>query len=123
MQYRDHAAQAHILQRWARRYGPSLERAIELRVWRFSRPPRWVRHVGPSCEQPWGWPRHLSWGRHYSLCVALYARAERFLRGDMADPCRGRARGWRSPGRALRKALRLGREHVDCGATAVAFVR
>lgn len=122
-QLRDHAAQAWILRRWAERTGRSLPDAVGLRVWAFSRPPAWARRIGPRCEQPRGWPARWRWSAHEDDCRLLFARAEAFLRGELTDPCRGRALGWRSPGRALQVALSLGRKEVSCGRTAVRFVR
>lgn len=112
--FRDHAAQSWIVQRWAARMGFTLAVAVELRVWRFSSPPRWVRHIEPACSEPAGWPARYSWGAHADDCRQLFARADAFLRGDVGDPCEGRARGWRAPGPALEAAIALGREQVWC---------
>jgi hypothetical protein len=121
--HRDHAAQSWILRRWARRMGFSLAVAIELRVWRFSHPPRWARALSPSCEKPAGWPRRWRWDSHRDECAALFSRAERLIRGEEIDPCGGRARGWRAPGHAFLAALELGRRPVWCGRTANKYVR
>lgn len=119
----DHAAMAWIVARYAQRHGLTLERAIERRVWRYSRPPRWTRALNATCAQPRGWPRRLSWAAHADECRELYARAQRFLRGELGDPCRGKALGWRRPGRALQVALARGRTVVYCsGDTANTFV-
>lgn len=120
---RDHAAMWHVLQRFASRFGLTLQAAIRLRVERFSRrPPRWITRVESSCVEPIGWPASLSWGRHSDSCWALYARVDAFLRGLLEDPCAGRALGWRSPA-ALPEALARGRRQVWCGPTANRFVR
>lgn len=112
---RDHAAQAHVLARYAERSGVSLETAADRLVWPYSRPPAWVREVGPDCERTESWPGRLRWSAHAELCRELFERAAAFLAGRLADPCRGRPDGWRSKGKALRRALRRGYERVWCG--------
>jgi len=121
---RDAHAIWHVLGRWSRRMGFPLAVAVDLRVGRFSRkPPRWITRVQPDCSEPAGWPARLSWGQHYSRCVALYADAGAFLRNELPDPCGGRAAGWRAPGAAFLAALELGRRPVACGRTVNRFVR
>jgi len=119
---RDHDIQAHVLLRYARRAHVSLAVAADRLVWRFSRPPRWVRQLTPACMQPRSWPARLRWSSHRPLCLALAERAAGLLRGDISDPC-AEVSGWRSPGRALARAERRGFERVDCGVTRVVFVR
>lgn len=119
----DHSGMWWILQRYAHTRHISIARAADIRVWRWSRPPLWVSQVQPGCREPQFWPSGLNWGRHRPYCLELYAQAVAFLRGRVADPCRGQARGWRTQGPALLKALSLGRKQVWCGPTAVAFVR
>ena len=101
--------------------GMSLRRAAYLRVWRHSRPPRWVRELQVDCRQPPSWSGRWSWPAND--CRELVARARALLRGEVADPCRGQATGWRAHGRALRRALQFGYVTVECGATLHAFVR
>ena len=109
---RDRDAIWHTLGRWQRRTGKSLRLVIHERVTRFSRRPKaWITRVEPSCRLPAGFPAWLSWGAHSSSCWAYYAAAGAFLRGELADPCRGRAEGWRSPA-ALPSALARGRRLV-----------
>jgi hypothetical protein len=119
---RDHDIQAHVLLRYARRAHVSLAVAADRLVWRFSRPPRWVRQLTPACVQPRSWPARLRWSAHRPLSIALRERAAGLLRGEISDPC-GEASGWRSPGRALVRAERRGWERVDCGVTHTVFVR
>lgn len=116
----DRAPLWHVLARWARRYGLSLERAAQWRVWQHSRPPRWVRRVQLDCDEPSGWPERYRWQR--DRCAELLADARAFLRGELDHPCPA-ALGWRAPGDALLAALAAGRKRVSCGATANRFVR
>lgn len=112
-----------VLQRYATRRHVSLRTAANTLVWSWSRPPRWIRNVRPSCGAPAGWPSRLSWPAHQPACRTLYALASAFLLGELSDPC-PTASGWRAPGVATRRALRRGYERVEC-ATAMAntFVR
>jgi hypothetical protein len=110
--HRSHAAMAHVLQRWASRHGATLEDAANALVWAHSNARRdrpWLTRLTPACAEPagypWRWPREL--------CLAAVARAEAFLRGELRDPS-PRATGWRSPGRALARALARGCSRVRC---------
>ena len=105
-------------------HGASLEDAADALVWPYSNALRdrpWLRALTPACERPdgyrWRWDREL--------CLEVVARAEAFLRGELRDPCHGRAAGWRTPrSKALRLALRRGFARVRCaGGTSLAFVR
>lgn len=120
--HREHAIQAHILRRRAERLDVPLSVAIDLFVWRFSRPPRWVRNVWDDCGRPNGWPRYLLWPAHADECRELFSRADSFARGELSDPC-PMALGWRRRGPALAEALARGRKLVRCGRTANAYVR
>lgn len=119
---RDHAIQAHVLTRWAGRLRLPFAEVVDRRVWRWRRPAQWVRNVGPSCEQPDGWPRRYLWGAHADDCRVLFAMADSFFRGEVSDPCPA-ARGWRMRGWALEVALGRGRRLVRCGRTVNAYVR
>lgn len=110
---RDYPVLWHVLSRWSRLNGFALPVAAHVRVWRWSHPPKWVRLVGWSCEEPVGWPSRWSWGAHRDRCLALWAKADAFLRGELADECPS-ARGWRAPS-ALPAALEMGRREVRCG--------
>jgi hypothetical protein len=114
---------AHVLQRYADRAGVSLGVAADRLVWRHSNARRdrpWLARLNPTCERPDGYP----WRWPAELCAAVVARAEAFGRGELADPCRGRATGWRTPkSKALRLALLRGFVRVRCaGGTSLAFV-
>ena len=119
---RAQAGMAHVLERWATGKRTELAAAADALVWAHSNPPSWIRQLEPGCAQPRGWPRRWRWSRHEGLCLALYERAGAFLAGAVADPCRGKADGWRSPGKATRRALRRGYRRVWCGRVPVVFV-
>lgn len=123
---RSHVGMAHVLHRYATAHAITIERAADLLVWPFSnaqadRP--WIRYLRMDCSEPDGYP--MRWSEEArGLCLRVVARARAFLRGELPDPCRGLANGWRSHGKALRVALRKGCERVRCdGGTSVAFVR
>lgn len=121
----DCAAAWHVLQRYAARRRVSLRTAANTLVWSWSRPPRWIRNVRPSCGAPTGWPSRLSWPAHQPACRTLYGLASAFLRGELSDPCgASQPDGWRAPGPATRRALARGYERAACsGELANVFVK
>ena len=50
---------------------------------------RWVRGLLASGDKPDGWPTNLDWDRYAPKWAAIYERAGAFLRGEVADPCKG----------------------------------
>lgn len=103
---RDHVAIAYVL---ARRWHRVKERFATLRFldivrnycaglgdYRRSLTPRqhWLRGLGFGPEEPSGWPRDVSWARHQSLWKAALTRSMKWFRGELRDPCRGRALHW-----------------------------
>jgi len=120
---RSHAASGHVLQRYADSHGTDIIGAADAMVWRFSdaqvhRP--WLRYLDSSCAEPDGYPGEWDAG----VCLEVVARVDAFMRGELRDPTRGRATQWRSPGRALRRALRKGYVRVRCvGGCSLRFIR
>ncbi len=111
----DHSAMYHVLERHAAQHDQSVQRSADQLVWRFSRARAtrpWLNRLYPGCARPAGYPR-----KHFprEQCLELVALARRALAGELEDPCRGLARGWRSPGRALRRAMRRGWQPLSCG--------
>lgn len=128
---RDHVAIAYVLaRRWkaARQRWPELRFADLLKLYvkalgygRRSLTPRqtWLRGLhGP--DRPLGWPAGASWARKRPFWAEAVRRAQAWMRGQLRDPCRGRAWHWGGtidiPG-AKKKRLRP----VDCGATENTF--
>jgi hypothetical protein len=121
---RSHAAMLHVLGRYAERNSTTLVGAADKIIWPFSNAQYdhpWVRYLDESCEKPdyyrYEWPREK--------CLAMLAMIDRFVDGKLADPCNGKASGWRSPGsKALRYALAHGFSRVKCRrGTSLAFVQ
>jgi hypothetical protein len=118
----DHLAMAAILQRYARRTGSTLVDAIATRVWAHSnalqaRP--WLTRLDQDCEAPYGFPGR--WENYEPRCRRVAETAAMALAtGPWRCP---RAKGWRSYGAPLQKALGLGYEQVSCAGNVVAYVR
>jgi len=126
---RDHAAQGSIMVAAAEK--SDLRTAIHRRVDRFSlanvRHP-WLVEIDSSCRAPILYPG--KWP--VEKCRILVDRAIDLLQGRIADPCRGKATGWRAKwapklhgkrkSKALRKALKKGYTRVWCGRTNNAYV-
>jgi hypothetical protein len=128
---RDHAAIAHVL---ARRYRRMVERYQSFRfvdvvrsycaglggmTRSLTRRQLWVRELLPDGSEPQGWPSHASWRVHAPLWRAALERADRFARGELRDPCRGRAWHWGGTIDSPRGRM----EPVDCGETENTFYR
>ncbi|MGD8860224.1 MAG: hypothetical protein PVI30_09430 [Myxococcales bacterium] len=126
---RDHAAIAHVL---ARRWRRVVERYETIRfvdvirnycsgLGGLSRSPtrrqRWVRRLWPDGSRPEGWPDYASWDRHAPLWRHTLARADRFGRGELRDPCRGRAWHWGGTIDSPRGRM----QPVNCGDTQNTF--
>jgi hypothetical protein len=88
---RDQAAALHVVKRRAERAGVSLEQMATAYSAVFSGKgsPRkaWVLAIEADCKQPSGWPQRLRWARYAQRCRDTFARVERFLRGELPDPC------------------------------------
>ncbi len=117
---RDHAGIAHVLgRRWRTRpalaslsFGEVVRRYCA--AWRTKRRrATWVRALSTPAARPMGWPRQASWRAHAPLWRQVLRRAERFLLGQLADPCRGRASHWGSPQDVPGPRMR----RVNCGPT------
>ncbi|MDD9934309.1 MAG: hypothetical protein OXT09_11940 [Myxococcales bacterium] len=128
---RDHVAIAYVLaRRWKRvteRY-PTMRFLDVIRNYcaglggfRRSLTPRqtWLRSLWPDASQPEGWPRKVSWRRHAPLWRATFERAGDFARGELRDPCRGRAWHWGGTIDSPRGRMAA----IDCGETANTFYR
>lgn len=89
----DHAANWHSQARRAARQGIKLSEQLERFVSGFKVTPtprlRWVLALSRGCQQPDGWPDKLRWERWQPQCERTFADAERFLRGELEDPCKG----------------------------------
>lgn len=126
---RDHVAIAYVLaRRWkarakrysyirfvdiVRAYCTGLEPALHSPTLRQ----RWLRSLSFNFEQPDAWPRKASWKRHLPLWKAAVYRSEQWARGELRDPCRGKAWHWGG-------AMDLPKERmvpVDCGDTSNTF--
>ncbi len=105
----DHAAIAWVLaRRWERQQARfPYQRFVDV-VRQYSRPLdptravkgrlRWLRGLAFSYAEPRGWPRRrASWVVHAPLWRRIVDRAEAWARGELADPCRGRAWHWGAP--------------------------
>lgn len=137
---RDHRGLAYVL---ARRWKRAVRR---FPLWRFidqvreyctalgggrrSLSPRqvWLRTlpmvspegIGPSTGDaaPEGWPRNAApWSQHRARWRSVLRRADQWHRGELRDPCRGRAVAWGGDMDDPSEAL----EPVDCGDTANIF--
>ena len=80
---------------------------------------RWVRALRPDLGKPEGWPARLSWERHQPLWQATLERVDRFSRGELEDPCRGRAWHWGGVIDSPRGRM----DPIDCGETHNTFYR
>jgi hypothetical protein len=120
----DAAAIEHVLRRYARRHDVSIAQAAEQVVWPHNRARKitpWLKNLNLDCTEPQLW-NEARWPA--KKCQRLVTHIKQFLARRVADPCRGRATGWRSPdSQALRFALRHGFAVVDCGPTLITFVR
>lgn len=103
----DHVAIAYVLsRRWkrAKERWPTLRFVDVIRNYcaglgsfRRSLTPRqrWLRALGFEVEAaPDGWPRGASWRRHERLWRGALKRSLKWSRGELRDPCRGRAWHW-----------------------------
>jgi hypothetical protein len=114
----------HVLRRFAKSRKISTTEAADRLVWAYSNAQAdhpWIRYLDASCERPDGykgtWPR--------DKCLRVVEFIDLFESGKVADPCMGKADGWRSPkSKALRYALSHGFSRVKCrGGTSLAFVK
>lgn len=124
---RDQSAVLHVVARRAARAGVSVEQMSLRYSSVFAGKPtprkRWVLAIESSCEQPTAWPKHLRWDRYRARCLATFERVQRFLRGELPDPCRGRANHFGSATIAVdvERAARAGWRRVSCGGAVNAF--
>lgn len=82
---------------------------------------RWIKALrDPQIGEPDGWPKaYGKWNeRHADLWNEVLDRAEAWVRGDLSDPCKGRAKLWGGVGDP--KPPR-GWSKVECGKTANTF--
>ncbi|MBN1654277.1 MAG: hypothetical protein JXA30_10950 [Deltaproteobacteria bacterium] len=102
----DHIAIAYVL---ARRWRRLTERWPELRFldvirnycaglgsYRRELTPRqrWLRSLSWNDLVPEGWPEGISWDRHLRYWRSILERSDRWSKGNLLDPCRGRAWHW-----------------------------
>jgi len=77
----------------------------------------WVRGLRDDLSEPRGWPQKILWRGHKKCWRQTLQRVDAWQRGELADPCRGRAFHWGSsndiPGEKLFP--------VDCGETVNTF--
>jgi hypothetical protein len=81
----------------------------------------WVHGLRPDMLAPGGWPAGASWERHEPWWRDAVRMAERWSRGGVGDPCRGRAQHWGGPDGLDPPRGRM--ERVDCGETLNVFYR
>ena len=129
---RDHVAIAYVLVRRWRRMTQRLSRfrfvdvirnyCAGLGDYRRSMTPRqrWVRDLWADAVEPEGWPRsRASWKNHAPLWRATLERSARWGRGELSDPCRGKAWHWGGVIDSPRGRMVA----VDCGRTRNTFYR
>lgn len=77
----------------------------------------WVRGLRLDLVEPEGWPQKISWKGHRKYWHQVIRRVDQWKRGELSDPCRGRAFHWGGktdiPGKTLFP--------VDCGETENVF--
>jgi hypothetical protein len=115
----EHLALAHTsARRWRhvwypRSYAAYLRRystGLDPRKWRPNKRRVWVWDLNPNLLRPKHWPSGASWSKHTKHWRATLARAERFLKRETRDPCRGKPTHW-----AARWVDRPGWQRVACG--------
>lgn len=55
---------------------------------------RWIRGLSSDGEKPLHWPRNASWKLTYPFWKTALDVSEKWGRGELRDPCRGRAWHW-----------------------------
>lgn len=103
---RDHIAIAYVL---ARRWRRLIERWPALRfmdiirnycagLGGYRREPtqrqRWLRELNWNDLKPVNWPKKVSWVHHLSKWRSILGLSDKWSKGEIADPCRGRAWHW-----------------------------
>jgi hypothetical protein len=78
---------------------------------------RWVRALSWDDAQPSQWPKDASWAQSLPLWRTALAISEKWGKGELKDPCRGRAWHWGG----LIDSPRGRMVPVDCGQTRNTF--
>jgi hypothetical protein len=76
---------------------------------------KWVRSLEGDA-QPSSWPGDVSWRVFAPAWAKVRSLAQAWVRGQVGDPCRGRAHHWGSP-EDMRNPSRFAWKTVDCGPT------
>lgn len=119
---RDRAAIWHVIQRRAELVGWSLGGMAKA----YSSPLKrghWATGADASGRRPMGFPVALSWAAHRDRWRAILEEARAFLRGQVPDPCAGRALHWGDRLGDRLRAERMGWAPVNCGPTRNLFWR
>jgi hypothetical protein len=80
---------------------------------------RWIRSLSWDDVEPENWPSGASWKRHLSYWKSVLERSDRWSKGDLQDPCRGRAVHWGGTIDSPRGRM----VPVNCGTTQNTFYR
>jgi hypothetical protein len=55
---------------------------------------RWIRSLSWDGSTPENWPHKISWDKHLPFWRKALAVTEKWVKGELSDPCRGRAWHW-----------------------------
>ena len=80
---------------------------------------RWLRSLSWNDLVPENWPSGIPWQRHLRYWQSILERSDRWSKGDLKDPCRGRAWHWGGTIDTPRGRM----VPVDCGTTQNTFYR
>jgi hypothetical protein len=78
---------------------------------------RWIRSLSWDDSTPESWPNNASWIAHLPFWRRALAVSEKWVKGELSDPCRGRAWHWGGTIDAPRGRMIA----VDCGKTRNTF--
>jgi len=80
---------------------------------------KWLRSLSWNDLVPESWPAGVSWQRYLRYWQSVLERSDRWSKGDLKDPCRGRAWHWGGTIDTPRGRMVA----VDCGTTENTFYR
>lgn len=83
----------------------------------YTRRQIWVRSLSFDLSEPQGWPQKVSWKSHSKYWIQTLERVDRWVRGELPDPCKGRAFHWGGNMDTPRETM----FPVDCGDTINTF--
>lgn len=89
---------------------------LHIQWWKHGAPKGrpWVAGIDTRCEEPAGFPSHLSWDNHRRRCFQVVRRVRDYYAGRLVDPCKGKPNNWRARGKPSHRAKRLYYQ-VGCG--------